>query len=291
MLRTMIRSAYDLQRLRIETGNRIVAQFKSKLGYKPSTKEKDSLDDEGQDLLTDLKTRFKKLTEGVARELPAKKQWKGDGVVSTYTEACLLHQYFTLEKNEASQFRRLEQALEEFPIYTEFLSGVRGCGAAMSAVIISEIDITKARYVSSIWKYAGLDVEAGSGRSRRKEHLITVPYVNKAGEEAKRLAITFNPFLKTKLTGVLASCLIKAGNERYRAVYDGYKHRLENHVSWSQKTKAHRHNAAMRYMIKIFLMDLYAAWRPLEGLETHLPYGQAKLGHREHGGDSGRKAA
>ena len=73
LLRTMVRSAYDLQKLRIEMGNRLVAQFKSKLGGQPSKKESDTIDEEGQDLLNELKAHFRKLTEGVAKELPTKR--------------------------------------------------------------------------------------------------------------------------------------------------------------------------------------------------------------------------
>ena len=134
----------------------------------------------------------------------------------------------------------------------------------MSAVVISEIDIAKARYPSSLWAYAGLDVVATDwkGRSRHKEHLRQISYISKDGKPATRLGITFNPLLKTKLTGVLGPCFIKAGSDPYKTIYDGYKHRLESHPKWSASTKAHRHNAAIRYMIKRFLCDLYAAWRP-----------------------------
>ena len=145
-LRTMVRSAYDLQKLRIEMGNRLVATFKSKIGGEPGKKEEDTIGEEGLKFLTELKTHFKKLTQGVAKELPSKKAWVGDGLITTYTEACLLAEYLALEKSEDSQFRRLGGVLEEFPVYNEFLSQVRGCGPAMSAVCISEIDITRADY-------------------------------------------------------------------------------------------------------------------------------------------------
>ena len=282
----MVRSAYDLQKLRIEFGNRLCAQFKSKLGGKPSKKESETIDEEGQSLLNELKVRFRKLTEGVAKELPSKRAWKGDELISSYTEAILLHNYLTLERNESSQFRRLESTLEEFPIYNEFLLKVKGCGPAMSAVVISEIDIEKAKYPSSLWAYSGLDVVTNNGddhrgRSRRKEHLRQIDYLDKDGKPAKRLGITFNPLLKTKLTGVLGPCLIKAGSD-YKIIYDNYKHRLENHPKWSAVSKAHRHNAAIRYMVKTFLCDLYAIWRKLEGLPTSPTYAEAKLGLKHH---------
>jgi hypothetical protein len=277
-LRTMVRSAYDLQKLRVEMGNRLVATFKSKLGHQPGKKEADSIDEEGLKILKELKIRFKLLTQGVTKELPAKKAWTGDGIITSYTEACLVAEYLTLERSEESQFRRFDAVLQEIPVYQSFLTQVRGCGPAMSAVIISEIDITRAQYPSSLWKYAGLDVVGSAGRSRKKEHLREIDYVNKDGEPAKRMGITFNPLLKTKLCGVLGPCLLRANSEPYRQIYDGYKNRLENHATWKDRTKGHRHNAAIRYMCKAFLRDLYNAWRPLEGLPVSPTYAEAKLG-------------
>ncbi len=283
----MVRGSYDLRTLRIESGNRLVAAFKTKLGHKPGTKETDTIDEEGTRLLLVLKARFNKLTEGVVKELPSKRHWKGDELISSYSEACLIAEYLALEKAEVAQFRHLVPILEDFPIYNEFLEKIKGCGPTMSACIIAEFDIAKATYVSSLWKYAGLDVVTtngeSSGRSRRKEHLRRVQYVDKDGKPAERDGISFNPFLKTKLTGVLGSCLIKAKNDPYAAMYYDYKHRLENHPSWKEKTKGHRHNAAVRYMVKQFLADLYAVWRRLEGLPVHAPYSEAKLGinHRK----------
>ena len=268
----MVRGVYDLQKLRIESGNRLVATFKSKLGHEPGTKEADTIDEEGQSLLDELKSRFKLLTQGVVKEPAFKAAVEGRRthrhLRGGVPDPAILSK---LEASEEAHFRHLGPALEDFAVYNEFLKGVRGCGLAMSAVIIGEFDITKATYASSLWKYAGLDVVVtsdggNSGRSRRKEHLRRIQYVDKDGKPAERDGITFNPFLKTKLTGVLASCFLKAGNEPYAGIYRNYKHRLENEERWKEKTKAHRHNAAMRYMIKAFLADLYAAWRQLEGL-------------------------
>jgi len=92
---------------------------------------------------------------------------------------------------------------------------------------------------------------------------------------------------------------LKSGNERYRAVYDGYKNRMENHAKWGieaennwtggaddwrdRPSKIRRHNQSLRYMMKIFLLDLYVKWRELEGLEVSKPYSEAKLGMPPHG--------
>ena len=81
-------------------------------------------------------------------------------------------------------------------------------------VLISYLDPRKAEYVSSFWKYVGIDVVIddngnGVGRSKRKEHLIDVEYINKSGEKCTKKSVTFNPLVRSKLLGVLASCFIK----------------------------------------------------------------------------------
>jgi Intein splicing domain/LAGLIDADG-like domain len=134
----------------------------------------------------------------------------------------------------------------------------------------------------------GLDVAAdGKGRSMRKEHLVTRTYLNKDKEEKEKQSITFNPFLKSKLLGVLGPSLLRAKNDYYTEVYQGYKHRLESQEKYQEDSKGHRHNMALRYVVKRFLADLYEAWRPLEGLPVHNPYAEAKLGIKHHGGKTG----
>ena len=50
--------------------------------------------------------------------------------------------------------------------------------------------------------------------------------------------------------------------------------------SWKDETKGHRDNAARRYMIKMFLKDLYVVWRTVEGLPVRAPYQEEYLGHK-----------
>jgi len=279
ILKTMVSGCYDMQGSRIMAGNRIVANFRAKLGQEPSTKTED-MEKEAKKLLDVIKRDYKKITDGVVTKLPLMKNFKAQGVISDYTELCLLKQYFELESTEDAHFRMLEKLLDDHPIYNEFLKKVKGCGPAMSAVIISQFDIFKAKYVSSMWVYAGVDVvtEDGQGRSKRAEHLVEVEYVTKDGELKKRKSITFNPFLKSKLVGVLASSFLRSKSP-YAEVYYNYKNRLENTPKHQEKTKAHRHNMAMRYMIKRFIADLYVQWKEIEGLEAAPEYSETKLGH------------
>ena len=282
-IRVMVRGAYDIQKLRIQMGNRIVANWKAKLGQAPNATE-ETLDEAEKSLLDNLRESYRKLADGVAT-LPRQSTFKGDELISTYTELVLIDQYIGLEKQEATQFSRLGNVLKDFPIYNEFLVNVYGIGPAMAGVILSEINIHAAEYPSSLWKYAGLDVAGdGQGRSRRKEHLVESTYIDADGVEQTKNGISFNPFLKTKLVGVLGSSFIKqsAAKCQYRKIYDDYKHRLENSPAHADKSKGHRHSMAVRYAVKRFLADLYVAWRTLEGLPVANEYSVDKLGIVHH---------
>lgn len=382
IIRSMVRGTYDLQGLRVGMGNRIVANFKAKLGLKQDGMSEKQLAKQEKAILDMLREDYKRITDGVILEgeeavyskLPTERRFKGGEIISSYAELVLVEGYMNILKDEETGFKRLEKLLVNVPIYTEFLSKVDGLGVQMAGVIISEIDIHEAEYPSSLHKYAGLDVikvgiytdEAGKehkvpawqvseyyeredadpdqpmimhgkyvvkmvdeGRSRKEHALVNRVYMNKDGEEATRKSITFNPFLKTKLIGVLGGSLLKVGTytvdgkkmgaerrkelaeilgfkfdkesdldkgdqvtafllsrgydvviERatYGKIYDDYKNRLENDPRHQEKTPGHRHNMAIRYMVKMLLNDLYNAWRPLEGLPVAPTYAEAKLG-------------
>lgn len=283
MLRSIVRGAYDIQKLRVALGNRIIIAYKSKMGIDGGVKKDGSVTKEDKDdkVLKEIKRDYKRIADGIANKKSEKAAFakiEKTGVISTYTEYCLIDQYFDLLGKEESHFRRLGTILGEFPIWNDFLKDVKGVGPAMAGVMLSEFDIHKAKYVSSLWMYAGLDVASdGRGRSKRKEHLIPKTYRNAMGEETETVGITYNPFLKTKLMGVLADSFIRTGSP-YRKIYDDYKHRLESNPNHIDKTPGHRNNMAKRYMIKIFLCDLYAEWKKVEGLPAHVPYHEAKLG-------------
>lgn len=404
-IRAMTRGAYDLQSLRIQSGLRLCANYRAKLGQTGGMSEEE-MDDDARKVIDVLRDSFKRLTDGIAknRTLPKKEGFQGDEIISNYTELALVLQYLELERVERQQFNQLEAVLVDFPIYSEFLVGVRGIGPAMAAVILSEFDITRARYPSSMWAYAGLDVVShweltGSswvrrkigqnsqqpaisyepvrpfllelppradddyshrsdfngpvqvgeqvhrvsyyhdhetrqqhgvltieqdgwalqldykhvttgGRSRKKIHLVKREYVNKDGVVSERDSITYNPWLKTKLMGVVATSFLRSASP-YRQHYDNYKHRIESDESRIKKptltkdeaaaaieagapkedvwSKGRIHQASLRYMVKMFLCDLYNAWRPLEGLPVMPTYHEGKLGH-VHGVDGAAAA-
>jgi hypothetical protein len=127
----------------------------------------------------------------------------------------------------------------------------------------------------------GLDVVDGEGRSRKEEHLETVEYVNSDGETDTRKSLGYNPFIKTKLMGVLGPSFLKAGSA-YRDHYDRYRHRKETDPDWADASDGHLHQASLRYMVKQFLISLHMKWRDLEGLPVSRPYHAEKQGQDRH---------
>jgi hypothetical protein len=279
-IRAITRSAYDFQKIRIEIGNRIIANFREKLGV-PSGEE---AEDDAKEILSELRTRWQKITDGVAR-VTRRKKYDFDGVITTHAELGLLSNYFQIEKREQDLFRSLGYALDGVPIWEEFLSDVKGVGPAMAGCIISELDPHRAPYPSSFFAYCGLDVaDDGKARSRRSEHLVEHKYTDSEGKEQTRKSLSFNPFIRTKLLGVLGSSFLRAGKEDnpYRDEYDRYRHRIENMDCHEDKSDGHIHNMAIRKMVKHFVCDLHLMWRYLEDLPVSKPYAVKHLNKSEH---------
>jgi len=303
-LNAMTRGVYDLQQLRIQAGLRLVANFRAKLKKpEPELEEDGELSKEAQELIATLKAAHKRLTDGVARNrtLPSREGFTGDEVISSYAELALVDQYVTIEGVESRGFRELTGVLDGIPIYAEYLKDVRGVGPAMAAVLISRLDPHRARHPSSFWKFTGLDVGPdGRGRSRREEHLVERTYIDKNGDEKTRRSITYDPWLKTKVVGVLGSSFLRSASP-WTEQYHNYNHRIETDpmrtkvtsAEWKKRHKAKEdvtglwtpgriHNAAIRYMCKMFLADLWKRWRALEGLPVGETYEEARRGYR-HG--------
>ena len=310
LLRTFVFSAYDLQLLRIQTGLRLCANFRNKLkkdevdevASEDEVETKDGLTAEAQSIIDDLTESYKRLTDGVARNrtLPAESGFTGDALITTYTELVLVNQYIQIEKNETQQFRQFENVLSQFKIYETYLKDQIGIGPALAAVLIAYLDPYKADHISSFWMYCGLDVAPdGRGRSRRAEHLIDREYTNKAGQTATRKSVTYQPWLKSRLLGVMAGSFLRVKDSPWRVHYDNYKHRMLTDPARRKVTSAeykalHKvdpeaarnvwpplrvHRASMRYMVKMFLAEFWVKWREVEGLPVTPTYAEAKLGH------------
>jgi hypothetical protein len=306
--------------LRIAAGQRLVQQFKAKLGLDQTVKEDDEKQDKlAKKIIADLKAEHKKITDGVKKELPALKDFKAIGIISEYSELCLLHSYLMLEQQEDGQFARIKMLLDQVPIWNAFFKDIPGCGPAMAGALLATVKIEKARHPSSLHQYCGKGVhDDGRSMGPWETHLVPREYIDINGVKKTRQGLVYNPWLQSKMF-VLAECLIKAGNEKYGKIYRDYKHRLQTSPNWAEDVKkaqwekfraeralrdarrgkpksdkpakpavyahkAHIDNASKTYMIKAFLTDLYVAWRTLEGLPVSEPYSVDKQGREPHGG-------
>lgn len=318
ILRDVLDALYDMQKLRIASGNRLYQIFKDKsdadtaileeIEKEKQNNEEDKENDVKADaLLKSINSEYKELTaymtennKTIASALKKIETIK----ILTKTDYSMVRAYNLLLESEESYKKVLESTIKEHPVCTGFLNNIKGCGPMMSANIIAYLDPYKARHASSFRKYAGLDVvptkdKEGNFMFDEEGNMIThgrkmadtenYEYIDKNGNKAIKKGITYNPKLKSKLIGVLASGIIKAKDPVYTKIYYDYKMRLENHPKHKDKSAAHRNNMALRYMIQKLLSNLWAYWRELEGLEVTDPYEVAKLGMRPHGFNDGDK--
>ena len=330
VLKSMVKSAYDLQQLRIQTGGRLASNFYVKLGINPGEK-KEKLEGENKKILTQIKENFNRLIDGIAnkevlihrerrRILTAqgltssqidkmlKMSRLEKGLITEHTELSLSIAYFNALNNEKDMFKMIESYLSNFDIWNKYMLNVPGIGPAMGGVILSTLNPYKADYVSSFHAVCGLDTVIDPetnkrfGRRNFGFHLVEREYTNKKGESAKTKSLSYNKFAKSKIRGVLADVFMKR-NSYYRTIYHDYKNRLLNQawrfeetsvtqkvekgkplfkdgkpVMISEFTPARLTAMSQRYMIKMFLKNLWVSWRHLEGLSTEPGYEESKLG-------------
>jgi hypothetical protein len=92
--------------------------------------------------------------------------------------------------------------------------------------------------------------------------------------------LPYNSWLRTKLIGVLGPVLLQCASP-WRRCYDDYKHRKQS-AGWG-RSDAHRHQAAIRYMVKMLILDVHTKWREYHKLPVRAPYQEEKLGHKHEG--------
>ncbi len=127
--------------------------------------------------------------------------------------------------------KRLQKVLKRFPIYTDYLEGVKGVSTIAAAWILSEIDIEEATTVSKIWQYAGLNPSPVRGKKRvrvseykksmgeivkeidglrGKEYVVLTDTLVPGDKKTKGFICPFNSKLRVALCGVMADSMIKA---------------------------------------------------------------------------------
>lgn len=317
-LRNLISGYYDIQKLRIATGNRIVQSFNIQMGQEPQ-KSQEEMDKEAQTMIQILRTEYSRITDAYTegscivkkgrgktmqeKTVYVKKEKNIGKIISQLNENKdadiiyikskmdydLMSTYIDLLDTEENTKKIVSKEVEKHPMWDAFFKDVTGCGPLMSAVCIAYFDIDKARHVSSFWKYAGLDtvdVQKDDGshirEGRSKRHTEMFEYTASDGEIKEKRGITYNPVLKTKLVGVLGPSFLKKPGCKYEQIYRDYHNRLDNRSDSGSLSDLRKYRMSVRYMIKQFLRDCWVTWRALEGYEVTEPYEVAKLGMKPH---------
>jgi len=341
-IRNIVSGVYDIQKLRVATGNRIVQSFNIQMGQSPSTSQED-MDKEAQKLIAKLRDEYRRITDAyvngsfvvkvkdsdkksINKTITVKKHSSIDKIIEemhkldataittikSKLDYELIGTYVDLLDAEERMNKILAKEVEKHPMWDAFFKGVDGCGPLMAAVCLAYFDIDKARHVSSFWKYAGLDtvevfdengISHREGRSMR--HTEVTEYTDKDGNVKQKRGITYNPELKTKLVGVLGSCMLKVGvrtlkdadgkpvldvngkeqkvyNTKYAKIYADYRNRLDNRNDSDKLSDLRKFKMANRYMVKQFIRDLWVTWRAMAGYEVSAPYEVVYLGRKPH---------
>jgi len=169
-------------------------------------------------------------------------------------------------KQEEKYKRLMLRYAQTEPIYTEYLSKIKGIGPVLGSQLIYYVGYgERYEHVSSLWKHWGLHVVNG-----------------KAPKRQKGTKVDWNPKLRT-LAWKIADQFIKQRTPLYRDIYDKEKERqlrlMENKAENAPESRGHAENRARRKMVKIFLQHYWVTARKMAGLPVTEPYAIAKLKH------------
>lgn len=216
-----------------------------------------------------------------------------------------------MRQQEAILKRKAMVIIKDHPLWTDWLSAVYGIGPCLGGGILARIQIENCRYVSQLWKYAGLGVTMNGWKCHACGHQMDhhpsllqrgvratvmcpqcqnpMAAVGHADRREKGKKLTFNPHLKT-LFWKVGESFVKLSPEKsgYRKLYDKFRAEIDQKIARQggychkehkdQKGKviqcfdAHRFAMAKRKTVKVFAAHIYLKWRTLLGLPTDDPW-------------------
>ena len=286
-IRVAVENFYDIQKLRIQCGNRICAAFKMGADVEEETSA-----------LKSILNEYERITDVYVEKFGSKPRSLGKAVdsmsdtayIKSVFDYSLVSQYRALLDQENESNQMLTKIVKDHPMWDLFFKDAKGCGPVIAGICLAYFDVHKAPYVSNFWSYAGLgtrvDQETGERVAMSRYATIDQEYVDKDGNTKTRKSIGYNDFLHTKLLGVLGDSFIKSGG-KYRQVYDDKKNYFVCRGDMLRKdgsvNQIRCHRAAIRQAVKIFLLDMWVAWRSYEGYTLTPTYAEAHLGLAPHG--------
>lgn len=292
-IRNLINGVYDIQKLRIATGNRVVAALRGIIedtDNAPKTEEQRAKEQKEKDSILkkilgeykDITTAYIEIYHSTGSIVKAISE-KGRDYIKTKVDYSLVEQYMKLCDAESGLGKAVAAEVYAHPMWSAFFEGVKGCGPLMAGICLAYLDPYKARHASSFWRYCGLDVvydeKSGTMRGNGRWHTEVREYQAKDGTTQEKNSLTYNPFVKTKIVEVLVGSFLKVGDNYYSRIYRD----LRNRRASAGDSPVVQHRRASRYCAKMFLRDMWVVWRELEGLPVSEPYEVAKLGHKPHG--------
>lgn len=292
-VRNLVDGMYDIQKLRIATGNRVVAALRGIVedtDNTPKTQaQKEKEQKEKDSILKKILGEYKSITDAYVELYHSSGSVvkaisdKGGDYIKTKTDYALVEKYLQLKSAEDGMAKVVAAEVQSHPMWAAFFEGVKGCGPIMAAICLSYLDPYKARHASSFWKYCGLDVvwdeDRQEMRGNGRWYTELREYTAKDGTTKERNSLTYNPFVKSKVVEVLVGSFLKAGDNYYSRIYRDYRNRRAQ----MGDSPIIQHRRAARYCAKMFLRDMWVVWRELEGLPVSEPYEVAKLGNKPHG--------
>jgi len=302
-IRFLVESYYDIQKLRVETFNRIVAYIKSNVekfsqiehethrryasqgiietqndhaGRSQYTAESQDISASHYVPETHDRSASQKTFEtqmGYAGKV--RPSTIAHLIVSGKLEApkeieSLVWYFQSLYETEKRLAKRLDEWSQNYPIRTKFLDKIQGIGGILASAIIAWLSpINRFPNISKLWAYCGL-----------------APYQKRRRGEK----VNYNPKLKT-LMWKIASSFEKQKPEKshYKRIYVEKKEYLLKRGDLQEPirkgvrgARLHVRLLAMRFTVKRFLADLWIQWRKLEGLPTTKPYAHTIMGHTKY---------
>ena len=291
-IRFLVENFYDIQKLRVEAFNRIVAYVKSQVIFDPQSSNasqnkleaqssnashaqteaqmanashykfepyEDNASQQKIESHVEHASHDKSDPQYISAVKPseiAHKIVKGEIKVPREI-ADLVWYHNSLLETEKELAKRLDGWSKHHPIRIHFLSKVKGIGPILASGLIAWLTpISRFPNVSKLWAYCGL----APGQERKK---------------GKKLS--YNPKLKTLMWKVWSQ-FVKCKSFGRKLYLENKEYCKAKHPDW---TKLHIHNWAGRKTVKIFLACLWTKWRQLEGLSVTKPYAIQFLGHSD----------
>ena len=278
-LKQATRFTYDLQKLRIQQGNRAG----------PQAKEAEAILDEKQKLFLESaserlkgleKDSFKEINR-LVKDIPIWETWlKEQKGIGPAMGGVLIS---SIEIEKCGTPSKLWA----------------WCGLAVrDGQADRRVKGQKTRY--NPWLKSKVTAVLGGSLLKSEHHSVKIkdekgqPVFDEDGKQMREKIFTPSPWgdfyrnYKTrKGNSLVDTCPVCAGAGKYtsgkekKSCYVCEGGEKKGPFPWA-KSDAHLHQASLRYMVKMFLMELWLQWRKLEGLDTRAPYAEEYLGRVHH---------